>query len=427
MQQPQTALVGCLLLLCALTPLLTRAQFVPTGLVARWDFNEPNPTRDRIGNCHGVLNNGAAISNGRLVVNPNNVNQNQFMHTSNLPFNLGESTLEVWVKLARLDQCCGGALGVEVIGGSAFNTIVYNEPNSGRGEDFHWLPGSEFFTRTRLGYFRPEDSATREFVHIVATYSGNTISMFRNGELMERYGIGFRSFQANNARFIFGMRHTGGGRAFLQAEIDEARVYGRVLTDAEVYDSYWARYVQLAPAFPNGVIRENAWRLVRNEVLANVDQVPFTGVYSYMFWVRPLSVRGGWANLFHKGQDNVNRNPAIWFYPGSTQLHVRTGTNPWPDWGNGGNHGCDPGYQLPMNQWTHVTLIHDGTGIKVYLNAFIACQSDCNGPVANRGPLIGVDPWHDVPDAFMADFRYFGRTLTWNEINLAYTQRRGLN
>lgn len=331
-------------------------------------------------------------------------------------------------QIACTRSCCGGALGVEYLGGQAFDTLVYNEPNSGRGEDLHWLAGSEFHYRSRLGYFRPEDTATREFVHIVATYTGsNIVSLFRNGQLIERYSIGFKTFQANNARYLFGMRHNGAGRGFLQAEIDEARVYGRVLTDAEIYDSYWAKYAELAPAFTNGVIRENAWRMVRNDVLANIDQVPFTGVYSYMFWVKPLSVRGGWSNLFHKGQDNVNRNPAIWFYPGTTQLHVRSGTNPWPDWENGGNNGCDITNALPMSQWTHVALVHDGTGITVYVNGFVGCRNECNGPVANRGALIGVDPWHDVPDAFMADLRHFGRSLTWNEINLAITQRKGLN
>lgn len=427
MQRLQTALVGSFLLLCVFAPLLTSGQYIPPGLVARWDFNEPNPANDRVGNCHGVLNNGATISNGRLIVNPNNLNQNQFMHTSNLPFNLGEKTLEVWMKLTRLDQCCGGALGVELLGGGVFDTIVYNEPCSGRGEDLHWIAGSDYQRRSRLGYFRPEDSASRELVHIVASYSANRLSLYRNGELMERYDTGLASFQSNNARFLLGMRHNGGGRAFLQAEIDEARVYNRVLTDAEVYDSYWARYTAPPAIFANNVIREGAWRLKQNDVLANVDQVPFTGVYSYMFWVKPLSIKGNWANLFHKGQDNVNRNPAIWFYPGSTQLHVRTGVNPWPDWGNGGNHGCDPSFNLPLNVWTHITLVHNGQGIKVYINAFIGCQSDCNGPVANIGPLVSVDPWHDLPDAFMADFRYFGRSLTWNEIQLAYQQRKGLN
>ena len=47
------------------------------------------------------------------------------------------------------------------------------------------------------------------------------------------------------ARLLFGRRHTGGGRAFLAGEIDEARLYDRALTTAEIAASFQAGPVGL--------------------------------------------------------------------------------------------------------------------------------------------------------------------------------------
>jgi len=173
-------------------------------------------------------------------------------------------------------------------------------------------------------------------------------------------------------------------------------------------------------------LRSPQWRISYNQILRGSSDIPFRNAYTYMFWVRPVSVYGDWRNIMHKGQDNVNRNPAIWFYPGQLRLHVRSGTAQNPDWGNGGNNGCDPERQLPLSQWTHFALIHDGTGMRVYLNGQLSCQANIGGPVENSGPLYISDPWHSAAVADLADFRYYSRAVPYDIIQQAYSARRGL-
>jgi len=104
------------------------------------------------------------------------------------------------------------------------------------------------------------------------------------------------------------------------------------------------------------------------------------------------------------------RNPAVWFYPGQTRyvsrtvdlmhhcylmvrhlgcviipspslpssqavygvctcpfrLHIRSGGEYNPrDWGGFTNWGCDPGEQLPINQWTWVCFMHQPSRMDV--------------------------------------------------------------
>src|SRR5690606_7395936 len=48
------------------------------------------------------------------------------------------------------------------------------------------------------------------------------------------------TFPAGESRVLLGQRHTGGLRAFLAGEIEEARLYDRALSDAEIATSFHA-------------------------------------------------------------------------------------------------------------------------------------------------------------------------------------------
>lgn len=173
-----------------------------------------------------------------------------------------------------------------------------------------------------------------------------------------------------------------------------------------------------------GVIRGPAWKLTKGEVVRKADQIKFTGKYTYMFWVRPLAAVGGWSNILHKGKENVNRNPAIWFYPGSTRLHIRSGVNDKPTWENGGNAGCDPSENLPLNQWTHVAVTHEDGALKVYYNGGESCAAKLAAPVENDGDLYAADPWHDAANAEVADLRTVGRIVSLDDIKVAANDRK---
>ena len=200
--------------------------------ISRWSFDRD--ARDQLGALHGELIGGATLRNGRLVLD----GKDAHVRTAPLGRELREKTLEAWVSLASLDHQGGGVLTVETRDGAVFDSIVFGER-----ERLKWVNGSDHFRRSRTLDGDAENAKPGEFVHVAVAYRADgTISFFRNGQ---PYGAPHKpeaplvAFPAD-ARVLVGRRHTGGGRAFLAGEIDEARLYDRALTADEVAASFRA-------------------------------------------------------------------------------------------------------------------------------------------------------------------------------------------
>ena len=75
----------------------------------------------------------------------------------------------------------------------------------------------------------------------------------------------------------------------------------------------------------------------------------------------------GWSNILHSTLSRNNccnrrdRVPAVWFFPGSKRLHIRTSTN------SVGNYGHDPPMQIPDHANVQVTIIVQGSRLTVRL------------------------------------------------------------
>lgn len=174
----------------------------------------------------------------------------------------------------------------------------------------------------------------------------------------------------------------------------------------------------------NGQVIAQSNRLMTND---------WKGVYTYSFWARPFGTRGDWGNLLHKGAVNHHRNPAVWTYPGSLRLHMRSGAQQDPqDWGGYTNWGCDPERQLNNNQWNFVAFTHESGVMKVFFGNEAGqlddvCTINYPGPVANSGPLYSADPWHSEPTLIMADVRVYNRILSRDEIAGILKKKSGIN
>jgi hypothetical protein len=208
----------------------------PPQPAARWGFE--GDARDALGGLHAELLGGAVLRNGRLVVN----GQGAFARTPPLMRDLRAKTLEAWLTLPTLEQSGGGTITVETSDGVVFDSIVFAELESRR-----WMAGSDLHRRTR-GAGGPEETARPgELVHLaIAWHPDGRIALFRNGR---PYGKAYRPegahadvrvFKAGDARLLFGQRHTGGGLPFLNAGIEEARLYDRALDAEEVAASFAA-------------------------------------------------------------------------------------------------------------------------------------------------------------------------------------------
>jgi len=200
--------------------------------IARWSFEKD--ARDSIGQLNGELSGGAAIRDGRLVLD----GKEAMVRTAPLGRPLREKTLEAWVALSSLEQGGGGVITIENEKGAVFDAIVFAEK-----EAYRWMAGSEFYRRSRPANGPEETAKPHEFVHLVAVYRpDNTIALFRNGQLYGKAwtpGEALVSFDAQ-AHLLFGRRHAGGTRAALAGEIEEARLYDRALSAEEIAASWQA-------------------------------------------------------------------------------------------------------------------------------------------------------------------------------------------
>lgn len=142
-----------------------------------------------------------------------------------------DKTLVSWVYLSNTTQRGGSALTVQC--DDLFDGIVFGETNPGK-----WMAGSNFFCRTQKDQSANtiEQSDPKTLIQIAIVYQGDRISIFRNGKL-------YTSYQAQNIDLlspinnmvVFGRRHMGSGSGqTLQGSIEDARIYDRALTTAEI-------------------------------------------------------------------------------------------------------------------------------------------------------------------------------------------------
>ncbi len=193
--------------------------------IRRWSFDAAPES--------GELAGGAVVKNGRLILDGRG-----HFRSAPLGVELSAKTLEAWVSPATLDQRGGGVVGVETANGSVFDTVVFAEHENRR-----WMAGSNFGQRSRPAGGEDESARPGELVHLAITYeSDGTIAVFRNGA---PYGKSWKIGNApvafpKDARALVGLRHTGGGNPFFHGEVDEARIYDRALSPAQIAASYQA-------------------------------------------------------------------------------------------------------------------------------------------------------------------------------------------
>lgn len=103
-----------------------------------WSFN--TNANDQVGTAHGVLNGGASVAGGRLILD----GVNDYLKTSTIGTAISAKTLVVWVSPENLNQQAGGILTLEnPTGADVFDSIVFAERVSRQ-----WMAGSNGFSRS---------------------------------------------------------------------------------------------------------------------------------------------------------------------------------------------------------------------------------------------------------------------------------------
>lgn len=196
----------------------------------RWTF-DGSPT-DAATSVGGMLAGGARIDAGKLTL----PDTKSVYKSAPIAKMLTEKTLETWVTLDRLQQRGGSAFTIQTLNGVTFDGIVFGERVPNR-----WMAGSNGFARTQDVVTADEIAADILPVQLVVTYAANgDVTLYRNGKLIGgpyRPSAAPQSFDPNGWQAVFGLRHDG-SNTYLQGAIDEARLYDRALTAAEVESTY---------------------------------------------------------------------------------------------------------------------------------------------------------------------------------------------
>jgi len=144
---------------------------------------------------------------------------------------LTDKTLVVWASPATLDQSGGSALTMDNLGGG-FDGIVFAEikPKA-------WAPGSDSFNRApkNKDTLPLEAAPPGQFIQLAITYQDKTVTIYRNGEKTCDYKVDRTCAFSDDLAIVFGVRHIkpDNKNTFIGA-IDDARIYDRALTQAEI-------------------------------------------------------------------------------------------------------------------------------------------------------------------------------------------------
>ncbi len=146
---------------------------------------------------------------------------------------LRDKTLVLWAAPANLTQRGGSALTLDD-GTDHFDGIIFGEISPAK-----WMAGSDFFRRTLRDQSAvlAETADLKTFVQIAITYAGKDITLYRNGLPYSRYTAAgpLQDFGPLRGTVIFGRRHyVQTDNARFAGAIDDARIYDRALTPAEI-------------------------------------------------------------------------------------------------------------------------------------------------------------------------------------------------
>jgi hypothetical protein len=149
------------------------------------------------------------------------------------------------------------------------------------------------------------------------------------------------------------------------------------------------------------------------EPTTTYENVQMTGNYILTFDITPRSKQNNlWGCVIHftLNKQDTSRCPAIWFVPGTTQLHVRIGDmNPnakdpkYAGVGTGWNWGQDTD-SIPLNQKSSFRLECSGKDVKITVNSQkFALTQPSSRPVGTATVYLGGSQYGPVSGQGPAD------------------------
>ena len=152
--------------------------------------------------------------------------------TSGAETKLADKTLVVWCVPSNLDQRGSGVLGVE--DRDEFDSLVLGEVRPRV-----WMAGSHLFKRTETAQdqWPTEDAAPGALVQVAATWQGDRITLYHNGQAFAEYERPARAY-GDGLRVTMGARHCHAAgvpvTGHFAGAIEEAQIYAEALTAEQI-------------------------------------------------------------------------------------------------------------------------------------------------------------------------------------------------
>ena len=206
----------------------------PDGLIGHWTFEGNNQKKDLMGNFGDLEINGASFDGGKLKVGTRAF---AFSKTYSGP-KFKEKTLVAWAIVNNGGQQGGSILTIgKPEQNFDFDAIVYGERQTNT-----WMAGSGWFHRTKDFGALAKETTPQELVKIAISYGtkGNNayMTIYRNDKKIAEYAMGtLLEWTDANTGVQFGLRHFWNGlpgKPWLDASIEEARIYEGVLTQEQI-------------------------------------------------------------------------------------------------------------------------------------------------------------------------------------------------
>ena len=126
--------------------------------------------------------------------------------------------------------------------------------------------------------------------------------------------------------------------------------------------------------------------------------------YRLSFDIVPTGIISGWGSILHFTTVNNccefgSRSPAIWFWPGTSRMHVRIGDS------SDGNWGIDTD-ALPFNVRTTFTLECKGNDVKLTVGGKVYTATQPTYRFTGKLIVYAGDPWHDAAKAQINRLNY---------------------
>ena len=204
--------------------------------VVAWYRAEGN-AKDSAGNHDGVLLNGATFTPGMVSRAFKLDGVDDYIQAPDSPDldPTAEASLTAWVYFDKLPSEVGHPMAIITKSGFArdLDLQAFDDGNGINRFDFHiGVGGSQVFVRSNTAIQK------NRWYHIVGTYLQNSaLKIYVNGALENNYTGPNITRQANGNPLTIGENFTFRGRYFA-GNIDEAQLYGRALTLAEIRGIY---------------------------------------------------------------------------------------------------------------------------------------------------------------------------------------------